>query len=65
MLDRVLNSSCPHDPATWQTAPTAAGELLTSEDYRRLTPLAWAHVTMHGEIKLNMNSRLDLGHASP
>ncbi len=33
MLDRVLKSSCPHDPATWHTAPTATGELLTSEDY--------------------------------
>jgi hypothetical protein len=38
MLDRVLKSSCPHNPATWHTAPTATGELLTSEDYRRLTP---------------------------
>jgi hypothetical protein len=27
--------------------------------------LTRAHVAMHGEIKLNMNSRLDLGHTSP
>ena len=40
-------------------------QLLTSEDYRGLTPLTWAHVAMHGEFKLNMNSRLDLGHTSP
>jgi Tn3 transposase DDE domain len=40
-------------------------QLLTSEDYRGLTPLTWAHVAMHGELKLNMNSRLDLGHTSP
>jgi hypothetical protein len=40
-------------------------QLLTSEDYRGLTPLSWAHVAMHGEFKLNMNSRLDLGHTSP
>jgi Tn3 transposase DDE domain len=40
-------------------------QLLTSEDYRGLTPLTWAHVGMHGEFKLNMNSRLDLGHTSP
>jgi hypothetical protein len=38
---------------------------LTSEDYRGLTPLTWAHVAVHGEFKLNMNSRLDLGHTSP
>jgi Tn3 transposase DDE domain len=40
-------------------------QLLASEDYRGLTPLTWAHVAMHGEFKLNMNSRLDLGHTSP
>jgi TnpA family transposase len=39
--------------------------LLTSKDYRGLTPLIWAHVAMHGEFKLNMNSRLDLGQTSP
>jgi hypothetical protein len=26
-----------------------------------LTPLTWAHVAMHGEFQLNVNSRLDLG----
>lgn len=36
-------------------------EMFTSEDYRGLTPLVWAHVAMHGEFKLNMNSRLILG----
>ena len=41
-------------------------QLLTSEDYRGLTPLTWALVAMlHGEFKLNMNSGLDLGHTSP
>ncbi len=39
--------------------------LLSSEDYRGLTPLIWAHVAMHGEFKLNMNSRLDLSVAVP
>lgn len=39
--------------------------LLNSEDYRGLTPLIWAHVAMHGEFKLNMNNRLDLGQARP
>ena len=39
--------------------------LLTSVDYRGLTPLTWAHVAMHGELKPNMNRRLDLGRTSP
>jgi TnpA family transposase len=39
--------------------------LLTSEDYRGLTPLIWAHVAMHGEFKLNMTSRLELGQTRP
>jgi hypothetical protein len=46
----------------------AEGELVetfTPEDYRGLTPLMWAHVAMHGEFKLNMNSRLMLGPAPP
>lgn len=46
-------------------AEDAWARLLTSEDYRGLTPLIWAHVTMHGEFKLTMNSRLDLGHTRP
>lgn len=37
----------------------------TPTDYRGLTPLIWAHVAMHGEFKLNMNTRLTLGSASP
>lgn len=40
-------------------------EILTPEDYRGLTPLIWSHVAMHGEFKLNMNSRLTLGLTSP
>ncbi len=39
--------------------------LLGPEDYRGLTPLIWAHVAMHGEFKLNMNSRLILGTTTP
>jgi hypothetical protein len=35
----------------------------TPEDYRGLTPLIWAHVAMHGEFKLNMNTRLTLGNS--
>jgi hypothetical protein len=31
----------------------------------RLTPLTWAHVACAANFKLNMNSRLDLGHISP
>ncbi len=31
----------------------------------RFRLLIWAHVVMHGEFKLNMNSRLDLGHTRP
>jgi len=38
-------------------------EKFTSEDYRGLTPLIWAYVAMHGEFKLNTNSRLTLGAA--
>ena len=34
-------------------------------DYRGLTPLIWAHVAMHGEFELNMNSRLTLGRPAP
>ena len=37
---------------------------LGPEDYRGLTPLTWTHVTMHGEFKLNMSSRLTLGASS-
>jgi hypothetical protein len=36
-------------------------DTFTPEDYRGLTPLIWAHVAMHGEFKLNMNTRLTLG----
>jgi TnpA family transposase len=37
--------------------------VLTTEDYRGLTPLIWAHVAMHGEFKLNMLNRLTLSSA--
>jgi hypothetical protein len=30
-----------------------------------VVPVIWAHVAMHGEFKLNMNSRLDLGQTRP
>ncbi len=30
MLDNVLKSLCPHDPASWHTAPDAAGRILTT-----------------------------------
>lgn len=40
-------------------------EVFTPEDYRGLTPLIWSHVAMHGEFKLNMNSRLTLGAVPP
>jgi hypothetical protein len=45
---------------TWLCQPSWT-DTLGPEDYRGLTPLIWAHVAMHGEFKLNMNSRLTLG----
>lgn len=30
MLDRVLKSACPHEPATWHTSTTPSGEQLTT-----------------------------------
>ena len=39
--------------------------LLTSEDYRGITPLTRAHVSVHGELLLTTNSRLDLGLTGP
>jgi hypothetical protein len=35
-------------------------QLLTSEDYRGLTPLTWAHVAICGTFRLEMDKRLDL-----
>jgi hypothetical protein len=32
---------------------------------RLMTPLTWARVAMHGEFKLNLNSRLTLGAVAP
>lgn len=34
-------------------------DVLTVEDYRGADPLIWAHVAMHGEVKLNMSDRLN------
>jgi TnpA family transposase len=42
--------------------PEWAG-VLTPEDLRGLTPLFWAHVLPHGEVKLNMTRRLALNAA--
>ena len=36
------------------------GEVLTVEDKRGLTPLIWAHVSPYGEIRLDMQDRLQL-----
>lgn len=30
MLDRVLRETCPHDPASWYTAPDTDGRELTT-----------------------------------
>ena len=43
-----------HDPQR----QVAGGDVLTVEDYRGMTTLSWAHVAMHGELKLNMYDRL-------
>jgi hypothetical protein len=39
--------------------------LLTNADRRGLTPLFWTHVAPYGEVKLDMNSRLQLGTPAP
>lgn len=36
------------------------GRLLTEADRRGLTPLFWTHVAPYGEVRLNMQRRLDL-----
>jgi hypothetical protein len=41
------------------TAPAWA-DALTVEDKRGLTPLIWAHISPYGEIRLDMQSRLEL-----
>jgi hypothetical protein len=38
-------------------------DVLTLEDRRGLTPLFWSHVLPYGEVKLDMDSRLNLGGA--
>lgn len=38
----------------------AWSDALTVEDKRGLTPLIWAHVSPYGEIRLNMQDRLEL-----
>lgn len=35
-------------------------ELLTAEDRRGLTPLFWQHVLPYGEVKLDMQVRLNI-----
>ena len=40
-------------------------DLLTLEDRRGLTPLFWQHVLPYGEVKLDMNARLEIGAAEP
>jgi hypothetical protein len=30
MLDSILRETCPHDPASWHTAPDADGRILTT-----------------------------------
>jgi len=36
-------------------------DLLTLEDRRGLTPLFWQHVLPYGEVKLDINARLEIG----
>ena len=38
-------------------------DLLTLEDRRGLTPLFWQHVLPYGEVKLDINARLEIGAA--
>lgn len=38
---------------------------LTTADRRGLTPLFWSHVAPYGEVRLNMNRRLDLASTAP
>jgi len=38
-------------------------DILTPEDRRGLTPLFWQHVLPYGEVKLDMNARLEIGAA--
>ncbi|MET8383334.1 DUF4158 domain-containing protein [Streptosporangium canum] len=38
---------------------------LTDADRRGLSPLFWTHVNPYGRFELDMNSRLDLGRATP
>ncbi len=46
-------------------AEDARAELLTPEDRRGLTPLFWQHVLPHGEVKLDMTTRLTIRTAGP
>ncbi|MFD1940014.1 Tn3 family transposase [Nonomuraea mangrovi] len=38
---------------------------LTDADGRSLSPLFWTHVNPYGRFELDVNSRLDLGLATP
>ncbi|MFC9949986.1 Tn3 family transposase [Streptomyces prasinus] len=52
-VTRLLNfDDIPGDPE-W-------ADLLTPADRRGLTPLFWSHVRPHGEVNLDMDTRLDL-----
>jgi hypothetical protein len=43
-----------------ELAQQAWTDVLTVEDKRGLTPLIWAHVSPYGEIRLDMQNRLQL-----
>ena len=43
-----------------QLIAPALADALTVEDKRGLTPLIWAHISPYGEIRLDMQSRLEL-----
>ena len=40
-------------------------DILTTEDRRGLTPLFWQHVLPHGEVKLDMTTRLSIRITEP
>jgi len=42
ILDRLLAETCPHDPATWHTAPDAEGRALTTCGAREVSWFAHA-----------------------
>jgi Tn3 transposase DDE domain len=44
----------------YEIAQPAWTDMLMVEDKRGLTPLIWAHVSPYGEIRLDMQDRLQL-----